>query len=346
MSDIETRLFRYFVAAAEEQHFTQAALRLGIAPPTLTHQIKKLEGQLGVRLLRRKGNTKVVVTAAGQRFLVSAREVLRQAEEAAAIARQAGRGELGRLHLGFMMSVFEGGLLRNWIGAFQQAHPAIEIGTRQLASMAQIAGIARKELDAGFTRMPHEYPSGIRGFEVYRQPLALALPREHPLARHKKISPAMLGREAFVSIAPELDLGFSGHTEAVARIGNFTPRVVKHEGNFLAVLMQVALGHGIAVVPELLMKMISVSSVVFRNIAADPLPQTSIAFVYGSDPSPSAKLLIQHMQRHALRNGGKGAAPRDSSPHRAKRNPGTAVEPAKRVPDRALHDPANGLTAS
>jgi hypothetical protein len=39
------------------------------------------------------------------------------------------------------------------------------------------------------------------------------------------------------------------------------------------------------------------------------VPQTSIAFVYGSDPSPSAKLLIQHMQRHALRNGGKGAAP-------------------------------------
>jgi hypothetical protein len=51
--------------------------------------------------------------------------------------------------------------------------------------------------------------------------------------------------------------------------------------------------------------------VIFRNIAADPVPQTSIAFVYGSDPSPSTKLLIRHMRRHALRNGGKDAA----SPH-------------------------------
>jgi hypothetical protein len=67
-------------------------------------------------------------------------------------------------------------------------------------------------------------------------------------------------------------------------------------------------GYGIAVVPEL-MKTMNGADVVFRNIAADPVPQASIAFVYGSEPSPSAKLLIRHMQRHALRNGGKGAAP-------------------------------------
>jgi DNA-binding transcriptional LysR family regulator len=309
MSDIENRLFRYFVAVAEELHFANAALRLGISPPTLTQQIQKLESQLGVKLLRRKGNTKVVVTEAGQRFLADARETLRHAEQAAANARQAGRGELGRLQLGFLPSVFGAGLLRNWIGAFQQAHPAIDITMRQLASMAQIGGIVRKELDAGFARAPNKYPSGARGFEVYRQPLMLALPSEHPLARRKKISPAMLAREAFVSIRPELDLGFSGHIEAVARIGNFIPRVVKRDDDLMAVLAHVAFGHGIAVVPEPPMKAMNAPDVVFRNIAADPVPRTSIAFVHGSDPSPSARLLIQHMQRHALRNGGKGAAP-------------------------------------
>jgi DNA-binding transcriptional LysR family regulator len=307
MSDIETRLFRYFVALAEEQHFARAALRLGITPPTLTHQIKKLESQLGAKLLERKGNTGFALTEAGKRFLARAREVLHQVDEATAIARQAGRGVLGRLQLGFTTVVSGAGLLRSWLGAFQEANPAIDMTVRKLSPVAQFVGILRNELDGGFTRAPHKYPSGVRGFEIYRQPLALALPSEHPLAQRQDIPPAMLRHEAFVCITPELDIGFFGYTEAIAGIGNFVPRVVKRDGDFIAVLAYVALGYGIAVVPAL-MKGMNVANVVFRDIAADPVPQTSIAFVYGTDPSPSANLLIRHMQRHALRNHGKGAA--------------------------------------
>jgi DNA-binding transcriptional LysR family regulator len=309
MSSIENRLLNYFVAVAEEQHFARAAERLGITPPTLTHQIQKLESDLGTKLLLRRPGRKVVVTEAGRRFLSRAREILRQVDEAAAIVRQAGRGELGRLELGFMTWVSGAGLLRRWIDPFRQAHPAIEIATRRLAPVAQISGIVGNELDAGFVRPPDKYPSGVRGFEIYRQPLALALSSEHPLARHNYISPAMLASEAFVTTTPELDLGFFGHIEAIAHIGNFTPRVVKRQDDFIMVLTDVALGYGIAVVPGL-MKTMNFSDVVFRDIAADPVPQASIAFVCGSNPSPSAKLLIRHMQRHALRNHGKGAAPR------------------------------------
>jgi DNA-binding transcriptional LysR family regulator len=305
MSDIENRLFRYFVAVAEQQHFGRAALRLGISPPTLTHQIKKLESLLGVKLLKRKGNTKVVITEAGQRFLTGAREALRQFEEAAAIARHAGRGELGHLQVGFMLSVLGAGQLPRWIGAFQQAHPAIDITMRKLSPAAQIAGIARNELDAGFTRTPRKYPPGVRGFEIYRQRLVLALPSKHPLAQRKVISPALLAREAFVSFPPELDAGYFGFTEAIARIDKFVPRVVKRQHDFSAVLAYVAAGYGIAVVPELLMKTMNVPNVVFRNIAAHPMPRTSIGFVYGTAASPSARLLIRHMQRHALRNPGR-----------------------------------------
>lgn len=312
MSYIENRLLHYFVAVAEEQHFARAAERLGIAPPTLTHQIQKLERDLGgVKLLRRKGNRKTVVTAAGQRLLADAREILHDVKEAFANVRKADRGELGRLEIGFLSSLSGVGLLRSWIDPFRQAHPSIEVTIDPIASMTQISRIVCKELDAGFTRTPHNYPAGVRGFEVYRQGMMLALPSDHPLTRRKAISPAMLAREAFVGLTPKLDLGFSGHTETIASLGRFVPRVVKRHDGFSAVLGYVALGYGIAVVPEL-MKTMNLANVVFRDIAADPMPQTSIAFIYGSDPSPSAKLLIQHMQRHALRNGGKGAAPTPS----------------------------------
>jgi DNA-binding transcriptional LysR family regulator len=317
MSDIENRLLRYFVAVAEEQHFGRAALRLGITPPTLTHQIQKLERELGARLLERKGHTKVVVTAAGQRLLADAREILRDVEEALANLRKAGRGELGRLEIGFLSSLSGVGILRSWIDPFRQAYPAIDVTIKPLASMPQIGRIVRTELDAGFTRTPHKYPAGVRGFEVYRQGMVLALPSDHALARRETISPAMLAREAFVGLTPELDLGFSGHTETIARLGRFVPRMVKRQDGFSAVLGYVALGYGIAVVPEL-MKTMNLANVVFRDIAADPVPQTSIAFIYGSDPSPSAKLLIQHMQRHAFRNGGKGVSPPPSGRTRPK----------------------------
>ncbi len=118
----------------------------------------------------------------------------------------------------------------------------------------------------------------------------------------------MLAREAFVSFLSEADLGFPGYTETIARIGNFIPRVVNREDDFTAVLGYVALGHGIAVFPEIV-KTMSFPNVVFRSIAGDPVPQISIAFIYGSAPSPSANLLIRYMRRHALRNHGKGAAP-------------------------------------
>jgi tripartite-type tricarboxylate transporter receptor subunit TctC/DNA-binding transcriptional LysR family regulator len=311
MSDIETRLLRYFVAVAEELHFGRASLRLDISPPTLTHQIKKLEGQLHIRLLIRDGNTKVLVTDAGQRFLADAREVLRHVEQAAARARQAERGELGRLEVAVLSLLCTAGLLENWIGAFRQAHPAIDVTLHKLVPMAQISGLLRNELDAGFTRTPQEYPRGLRGFEIYRQRLVLALRRKHPLAEQEDISPELLADEPFVSFPPELDVGFVGHTEAVARIGKFAPRVVKREGDFTTVMGYVTAGYGIAVVPEL-MKTINVPNVVFRGIAVDPALQTSTAFVYGRAPSPSTKLLIQHMQHHALRNGGKRAAPPDN----------------------------------
>jgi DNA-binding transcriptional LysR family regulator len=299
MSDIETRLLRYFVAVAEERHFTRAALRLGITPPTLTQQIQKLERDLGVRLLLRKGYTPVALTAAGQRFLASARETLRQVEEGAAIARQAARGEVGRIELGFGSGVSLAGLLQTWIGEFEHANPAVHIAMHRMGPIAQIAGLMRKELDAGLTRAPHEYPVGLKGIEVYRQRLVLALPREHPLARHPDIGLAMLRDETFVDTTPEPDVGFFGYTEVVAGIGNFTPRVSRRGNDFIAVLTFVSRGYGIALLPQT-RKTTNFPNVVFRDIAGDPVPESSIAFVYHDDPSPATNRLIKHMRRHAL----------------------------------------------
>ena len=299
MADIETRLFRYFAVLAEEQHFSHAAHRLDITPPTLTHQIKKLERLVGARLVERKGNTHVALTQAGLRFFERAQHVLRQVEEAKIVAQQAQRGEVGRIDVGFMASAVCSGVLQKSLADFCRANPAIEINMRKLVPMDQIKAIMRKDLDAGFTRSPHKYPAGLEGFDVHRQPMVLALPAKHPLARRKTITPAALKEELFINTGPELDVGFLGHAEAVA--GHFTPRVVRRDDDFMTILTYVSMGYGIGVMPQTMTR-INIPNVVFREIAASSVPKSAIAFVYRrNDSSPQTDLLIKHMRSHALR---------------------------------------------
>src|SRR5262249_20151043 len=100
---MELRHLRYFVAVAEELHFARAAERLNITPPSLTQQIQALEAEIGARLLNRTKRS-VELTDAGRRFLDESRKTIRQAEHTELVGRQAGRGDLGRIEIGYMTS--------------------------------------------------------------------------------------------------------------------------------------------------------------------------------------------------------------------------------------------------
>jgi DNA-binding transcriptional LysR family regulator len=241
----------------------------------------------------------VALTQAGLRFFERAQHVLRQVEEAKIVAQQAQRGEVGRIDIGFMTTAVCSGVLQKSLTDFRRANRAIEINMRKLVPMDQIKAIMRKDLDADFTRSPHKYPAGLEGFEICRQPIVLALPGKHPLARRKTINLAALKDEQFINTGPELDVGFWGHAETVA--GHVTPRAVKRDDDFMTILTYVSMGYGIGVIP-LTMTRMNIPNVVFREIAASSVPKSAIAFVYRrNDSSPQTDLLIKHMRSHALR---------------------------------------------
>src|SRR6201993_5439024 len=101
--DIELRHLRYFVAVAEELHFGRAALRLHLAQPPLSQQIRKLEEILGYALFTRTSRS-VALTNAGAAFLERARRTLRNVQRDIDETRSIGRGEVGSLHIGFIGS--------------------------------------------------------------------------------------------------------------------------------------------------------------------------------------------------------------------------------------------------
>jgi DNA-binding transcriptional LysR family regulator len=110
----------------------------------------------------------------------------------------------------------------------------------------------------------------------------------------------LLKDETFINTGPEPDVGFWGHTETVANIGQFSPRVHKRVEDMITILTYVSMGYGIAVISQS-MANIAIPNVVCRAIAADPVPMSSIAFVYRrNDQSRAANLLTKYMRRHVV----------------------------------------------
>ena len=121
---MELRHLRYFVAVAEELHFSRAAARLNIAAPTLSAQIQSLEAMLGAQLFTRKTRS-VALTHVGKRFLDEARATLKQADQAEMDGRQAARGDIGSIAVGYVLSASCGGLVSQPIIEFKKSHPNV-----------------------------------------------------------------------------------------------------------------------------------------------------------------------------------------------------------------------------
>src|SRR5689334_5740766 len=154
---MELRHLRYFLAVAEELHFGRAATRLGIAQPPLSQQIRQLEQELGATLLNRT-KRRVELTPAGRAFLEHTRQILAETERAKRVARRAGRGEIGRLAIGFVSSA-DLDVLPRVLRAWRERFPDVEVELHALLTAAQVDALGRGRLDVGFIRLPADETS-------------------------------------------------------------------------------------------------------------------------------------------------------------------------------------------
>jgi DNA-binding transcriptional LysR family regulator len=246
---MELRHLRYFVAVSEELHFARAAERLRITPPSLTQQIQALETELGVRLLNRTKRS-VALTEAGRNFLDEARKTLRQAEKTELVGRQAGRGDLGRIEIGYMTSSACSGIVARSIAKFHHQHPLVDIHLQKLETPEQLRLLAERRIDLGFIRPPDRYPLGLVGVPVFRQRVVIALPARHRLAKSRQLKCTDLAKEVFIAPSVEAELAFRGYVAAIAEQGGFEPIVAGRAPDYLTILTLVSAGLGLAAVPE------------------------------------------------------------------------------------------------
>ncbi|HLU56343.1 MAG TPA: LysR substrate-binding domain-containing protein [Pseudonocardia sp.] len=263
---------RYVVVLAEELHFARAAARLGVHQPRLSRQLRALEDELGVRLFERT-TREVHLTPAGTAFLAEARLVLRHAERAERVARQTGRGEVGRLAIGFVGSAGQRmlpGLLRR----YRRSYPGVELELREATSSEQVRDLVSGRLDVGIL---HAGPSGVdhpalASREVYRDELVVAMNRRRPQAHRDPVPLRSLAEEAFVLFPRRLGPALHDRIVRLTRDAGFEPRVAQEAVQMQTIIGLVAADIGVSIVPA------SVASlrrpdVVFRSPApkADPI---------------------------------------------------------------------------
>src|SRR5881296_555654 len=146
---MELRHLRYFVHVAEEQHYRRAAERLRIAQPALSRQIQDLEEEIGFKLFDRLPRG-VKISAAGKSFLVDARRILHEVNEATARAKRVAAGQSGTLRVGFVESVSWHGVVRDSFRQFRQRQPDVELQLKPASSLEHIEAVRSGRLDAAF----------------------------------------------------------------------------------------------------------------------------------------------------------------------------------------------------
>src|SRR4051812_9204291 len=158
---MELRHLRYFVAVAEMENVTRAALKLHVSQPALSKQIRDLEEELGFSLLERSAKS-VRLTAAGQVFLVEARQVLKRADEAVQGARAVADGSGLELHVGYATSPTVR-LLPPTLRAFQAEMPKVRVRLHDLSTEDIFARVRDGKLDVAFIVKPG--PAMLRGLD-------------------------------------------------------------------------------------------------------------------------------------------------------------------------------------
>jgi DNA-binding transcriptional LysR family regulator len=218
--NIELRQLRYFVAVAEELHFTRAARRVHIAQQPLSAAIARLEQQLGVKLLERT-TRRVELTDAGEALLEPARSALRAVDEALAAARAAGRGETGDLGVGLSSGAWYG--LEPLFGAVRERHAGLRLHVRQQSTRPLLDDVRAGTLDLAVGLCVQD-PGGLGSRRLKDEPVFVAVPGSHPLAGRGRISLADLAGETIALDDPADGPDYNAAVLGVLAAAGVTPR--------------------------------------------------------------------------------------------------------------------------
>ena len=294
---MELRHLRYFVALAEELHFTRAAERLHIEQPPLSRAIKELEDDLGVVLFERNRRG-TALTEAGATFLQDVRRlfaVLKQAQENVwAVAA----GLSGILRI----AVSDGAIdprLSALLARCREDEPEIEIRLSEVPLAEQLRGLRSGDFSIGFAHTA-EVGDGIVTEPLWHDSLVVAVPARHPLLSHKAVPLHQLASYPLVLCDPQIYEGCYRELARLLRQLEREPDVVEHVSSLDMMLTLVGAGYGVGFITATRVAASVRPDVVIRPLAMDSAVITTYLLRPASEDLPvSVERFIARLREHS-----------------------------------------------
>ena len=247
---MELRHLRYFVAVAEMENVSRAALKLHVSQPALSRQIRDLEDEIGFCLLERTAKS-VRLTEAGRAFLNDARELLRQADESVKKARAIASEEPTELHIGYSPTPFAE-VLPKILRAFQRAMPNVHVRLHDWNNKTILDGVRDGRLQLGLIVPPTKASSlhDLRYDELFNERVCVAVAPQHPFARRPAIPLTEVAAEPLVGLTREDYPNYCDLLAITFSKVKQKPCVIEEHDSMFGIMSAVEAGTGVAVVVD------------------------------------------------------------------------------------------------
>jgi LysR family hydrogen peroxide-inducible transcriptional activator len=271
---MELHQLRYFVAVAQAGNFSRAAERCHVSQPSLSQQIQKLERRLRQPLFHRLGR-KAVLTDAGRMLLDRALAILAGVDDAERRLRAGDEAATGRLAVGAIPTVAPF-VLPPTLEGFTRRCPQAELIVREDVTTLLVPAVVEGEIDLALVALPIADPH-LEIEPLFVEPLLLAVPAGHPLARRRRVTVRDLASERFILLSEmhclaEQVLNF-------CRAHECQPFIACKSAQITTIQQLIALGQGVSLLPELARRGDGAGRIVYRPLA-EHQPQRTIAVVW------------------------------------------------------------------
>lgn len=285
---MEIRLLEYFLAVCDELHYTRAAEKLGISQPTLSQQIRILEGRIGAKLFQRIGN-KNYLTDAGRTLKKRAENIFYEIDQVTKEVEEINALERGYITIGSAGNQ----LIYSSIVSFHQEYPNINISVIDATTKDTMNNILNSTFDLGVVFLP-VYDNKLESHYLFTSELYLICSNDHELKNLSSISLSEL--QQYPVFLLQKNFFIRQLIDQVCQNSGvqLVPKV--ELSNAYSILELTANNYGVTILPKMYIEQINHSKVIAIPIS-DPLPKEDVGIVYRKDSylPIAVRAFIEHL---------------------------------------------------